>query len=102
MYPDRVSADGLAKDRPTQVAFSLDQSPPAACFGVAAGGWHKKFDSVLLISKIKGRAAFFNVMACAVGRSSVQVVPRTADVKLSRSSSRIGRTLIVTEMCLFC
>jgi len=23
MYPDRVSADGLAKDRPTQVAFSL-------------------------------------------------------------------------------
>ena len=89
MYPDRVSADGLAKDRPTQVAFSLDQSPPAACFGVAAGGWHKKFDSVLLISKIKGRAAFFNVMACAVGHSSVQVVPHTAGILFSKSISRI-------------
>ena len=101
MYPDRVSADGLAKDRPTQVAFSLDQSPPAAYIGVAAGGWHKKFDSVLLISKIKGRAAFFNVMACAVGRSSVQVVPRTAGIKFSKSTAFSHAFIIVGTVFLF-
>ena len=53
--PDRVSADGLAKDRLMQVAFSLaakDYCP-------------------------------LRVVACAADRSSVRVVTRTADVKLS-------------------
>lgn len=57
--PDRVSAGGLAKDLPTQVAFSLtggDSSP-------------------------------LRVVARAGGRSSVRVVTRTAGVKLSRSGS---------------
>lgn len=57
--PDRVSADGHAKGRPAQVAFSL-----------AAGG-----------------CCPLRVVACAAGRSSVRVVTRTAGVKLSRSGS---------------
>ena len=55
VLPDRVSAGGHAKGRPTQVTFSL-----------AAGG-----------------CCPLRVLACAAGRSSVRVVTRTAGVKLS-------------------
>ena len=56
---DRVSADGHAKGRPAQVAFSL----------------------------VTRDCCPLRVTACAAGRSSVRVVTRTADVKLSMCGS---------------
>ena len=55
VLPDRVSAGGHAKGRPAQVAISLTA----------------------------GDCCPLRVSACAAGRSSVQVVTRTAGVKLS-------------------
>ena len=48
---------------------------------------------IVEVSKIKGCAAFSNVMACAVGRSSVQVVPRTAGLILitNKNFENMGR-----------
>ena len=66
MLPDRVSADGHAKGRPVQVAFSL-----------AAGDYCP-----------------LRVSACAVGRSSVRVVTRTAGVKLSMCGSLAAMFLL--------
>ena len=46
VYPDRVYAGGLAKGRPTQVAFSLGRSRQRPCFWEGRWRWHKDRKSV--------------------------------------------------------
>ena len=83
MIPNRVNAGGLAKGR--------------------SGGWHSRSSEASSRSEVERLltrngivkkfefttqgAMYFDVMACAAGRSSVQEVPRTADVKLSKSTA---------------
>ena len=76
VYPDRVNADGLAKDRPRRWhSRSVGALRPVS---IVPQGTAQNFE---------GCAVFSDVMACAVGRSSVRVVTRTADVKFSRSTA---------------
>lgn len=42
----------------------------------------------------EGYGVCSDIMACAAGRSSVRVVPHTADVKLSRSTT--------SRLCFYC
>ena len=78
MYPDRVNADGLAKGR--------------------SSGWHSRSSEALTPLRLVGREGWClrssDIMACAAGRSSIRVVPRTADVKLSKCSSHIALAMI--------
>ena len=72
--PGRVSAGGHAKGRPAQVAFSL-----------TAGG-----------------CCPLRVMACAAGCSSVRVVTRTADVKLSKYKAFRLPFIVISRIGLVC
>lgn len=79
VYPDRVNANGHAKGRPRRWHSRSVEAPRDPVFGRAADGSTKAIKVAVLS----------NVLACAVGRSSVRVVPRTAGILFSKNSSHI-------------
>lgn len=72
VYLDRVNAGGHAKDRPRRWhSRSVGALRPVS---IGPQGTAQNFEEC---------AVFSDVLACAVGRSSVRVVTRTAGIKLS-------------------
>jgi len=72
VYPDRVNADGHAKDRPRR--------------------WHSRSVGALRPVSIGPQGS--DVVACAEGRSSVWVVTRTAGILFSKNSSCVTLAVI--------
>ena len=78
MYLDRGNENGLAKGRPTGGILAR-RSPLGRSQRSSLGDW--------LFSS-------FDVMACAAGCSSVQMVPRIADMNLSKYNGLLALSLL--------
>lgn len=99
VYPDRVNAGGLAKGRPRRWhsrSVVISSNPIGA--QRSGSDWERRSSGINELFPV-GKSECYgacsdDVVACAVGRSSVQVVTRTAGMKLSRSTTVLAVLLL--------